>query len=85
MKRGTTATISMARGDGGHAGAAGGNHAASSHGLAASVPGSVPGYTAYSTGRRDGDDCFTDPYFCEPYPSDGSRYLGTDGILPYCP
>ena len=51
--------------------ARGGGRAASGHG--------------FSTGRRSGDYFCTDPYFCEPYPSNGSKYLGTDGIFPYCP
>jgi hypothetical protein len=73
-----SATVCMARGSGGHGGGGGGDHAASGHGFA-------DGGHGFRTGRRGDDDFYSDPYFCEPYPAKGSTYLGTDGILPYCP
>ena len=42
------------------------------------------GAVAVSMARGGGGHFLTDPYSCEPHPSNGSKYLGTDGILPYC-
>jgi hypothetical protein len=58
---------------GGHGGGGGGGHAASG----------IDSGHGPSTGRRRGDNSYSDPYSCESHPSNGSKYLGTDGILPY--